>query len=462
MSKQLKQLFLNLLWLGGLAGLAVVVILMLRNTRPPRPAQAPEPTPVPLSTATPTASVPAVRFDSPIATPTPAVTETSEATPPSPPIETPLPPPTRPVPPTPLPGDEPIRIQDAPTGEAILYATYRRVAAEMVIGTTHMAPLGSGQAPVAPIPISFPVDFEPIVYSTSPDGRYVLLLELNFPGGIPSIFDRQTNEVKPLFDDYPWVGGISFDWSVDSKKIVFWAIGVGLWLIDVETTEETLLTVPPGSVQRASISPSGQQVAFIAARERPHEALWVVEASGGDPQWVLDIHGPTINPGWSTEGILYFGRALDEVQAMDKTKGKPPDVGMLWATDTEGKERRSFDAPFVFGLSFEPRLSPDRRQLAFTGLAADEVYDCREAEELRACLAPFMSIYILDLPSGQTTNLGQGINPAWSPDGKRLAFVSYRTGTSEVWLMNTDGTGLRQLTHDGLSKENAFWLKARE
>ena len=36
--------------------------------------------------------------------------------------------------------------------------------------------------------------------------------------------------------------------------------------------------------------------------------------------------------------------------------------------------------------------------------------------------------------------------PRWSPDGKRIAFSSRRSGDFELWLINRDGSGLRQLT----------------
>ena len=36
--------------------------------------------------------------------------------------------------------------------------------------------------------------------------------------------------------------------------------------------------------------------------------------------------------------------------------------------------------------------------------------------------------------------------PAWSPDGRKILFVSNRGGNGEVYVMNADGTGLRKLT----------------
>lgn len=38
------------------------------------------------------------------------------------------------------------------------------------------------------------------------------------------------------------------------------------------------------------------------------------------------------------------------------------------------------------------------------------------------------------------------LNPVWSPDGKRITFVSNRSGNWDIWMMNADGTGLKPLT----------------
>jgi len=38
-----------------------------------------------------------------------------------------------------------------------------------------------------------------------------------------------------------------------------------------------------------------------------------------------------------------------------------------------------------------------------------------------------------------------GMNPTWSPDGKRIAFVTTRSGHAEIYLMNADGTEQKRL-----------------
>lgn len=59
-------------------------------------------------------------------------------------------------------------------------------------------------------------------------------------------------------------------------------------------------------------------------------------------------------------------------------------------------------------------------------------------------------LYLLALDSGQIKRLTDDLDydgaPSWSPDGKQIAFESYRGGDLDIWLMNADGTGLTNLT----------------
>jgi Tol biopolymer transport system component len=69
--------------------------------------------------------------------------------------------------------------------------------------------------------------------------------------------------------------------------------------------------------------------------------------------------------------------------------------------------------------------------------------------------------YALDLATGSTTRL-PGDTGGWtefdaSPDGTELAFTSNATGTSQVQVMNVDGTGVRTVTHDPAGADYAAW-----
>ena len=61
-------------------------------------------------------------------------------------------------------------------------------------------------------------------------------------------------------------------------------------------------------------------------------------------------------------------------------------------------------------------------------------------------------IWVLDVNTGSATRLNAHATPyldetpSWFPDGNRIAFQSDRSGRMEVWVMNADGTGARQVT----------------
>ena len=49
------------------------------------------------------------------------------------------------------------------------------------------------------------------------------------------------------------------------------------------------------------------------------------------------------------------------------------------------------------------------------------------------------------------------IEPSWSPTGRSIAFISYRDGDGELYTMRPNGSGIRQLTFDGLGYEFPDW-----
>jgi hypothetical protein len=100
----------------------------------------------------------------------------------------------------------------------------------------------TGLAVGAATTLPLPTDISLIFDSVSPNGRYVLLLQPNEPGGTPYIFDMNTSEFRPLLQEYMQHGGRSFGWHPDGRQVLFWSLDVAMWLVDAETGEYTVLS----------------------------------------------------------------------------------------------------------------------------------------------------------------------------------------------------------------------------
>jgi TolB protein len=100
------------------------------------------------------------------------------------------------------------------------------------------------------------------------------------------------------------------------------------------------------------------------------------------------------------------------------------------------------------GDAVNPSWSPDGQHIAFSWTRG---YDPGN-----------YNIFIMDVATRKymqlTHGAGRNENPSWAPDGRHLVFSSNRTGSTQIWTMLADGTGLRQLTTQGRN-ENPVWSK---
>ena len=70
------------------------------------------------------------------------------------------------------------------------------------------------------------------------------------------------------------------------------------------------------------------------------------------------------------------------------------------------------------------------------------------------------NIWLVPTTSGaavQLTQSGHDSSPAWSPDGKMIAFLSSRSGDSQVYLLSMEGGEAKQLTHLSTGADIVKW-----
>jgi len=104
-------------------------------------------------------------------------------------------------------------------------------------------------------------------------------------------------------------------------------------------------------------------------------------------------------------------------------------------------QKKPFDVPALLKLAriSDPQLSPDGRTVALVA----------ETPDVEANTRP-RHIYLVPAAGGEARRIAtegsSNERPRWSPDSRRLAFVSNRSGSSQIWIMDSDGKNPRQVT----------------
>ena len=109
--------------------------------------------------------------------------------------------------------------------------------------------------------------------------------------------------------------------------------------------------------------------------------------------------------------------------------------------------------------NFNPAWSPDGRRIALERAPRLP----RQGVSYKPGSAGY-EVYVMNADgSGQQRLRRGGSHPVWSPDGQKLADLSKRGGNRDIWVMNADGSGQRNLTRAAGNRESSpVWSPAQK
>jgi tricorn protease len=295
------------------------------------------------------------------------------------------------------------------------------------------------------------------------------------------------NDVGPMpprggFDD--WVLG----WTRDGKILVRmnrvpWNERMGrYYLVDPKGGLETPMELPEGGT--ASFSPDGKRLAYCpVAREfrtwkrnrgGMAQDVWIYDFASKRSERITDWKGTDNFPMWAGDTI-YFTSDRDRTlnlfayDTKARTTRKVTDFteyDVLWPSlASDGSAIVFLNGGYVWRLD----LATEKASRIPITLATDRAPQGTAWKDVKenvadASLSPSGArvvfeargdLFSVPAKEGATRNLTrtQGVReraPAWSPDGKRIAYLSDVTGEYEIWVRSQDGSGApKRLTTDG-------------
>ena len=220
-------------------------------------------------------------------------------------------------------------------------------------------------------------------------------------------------------------------WSTDGTKLAIVSSGVrnsfavsDIYILDIETMESSIAVTDERWFLNLDWSPDENQFLFSSGKVYENEFyfdIFVIDISGSEMINLTNNPHADYNPVWSPDG--------SKIAFVSVRNG----YSELFMMNADGTVQNSISA-----ISQLPSWIAECKSIY--GPNAQN-----SSEE--------NSEYYLELPYGCMLDN----DPAWSPDGSKIAFVSARDGNKEIYMMNVDGTELKNISNHLADEDDPSW-----
>lgn len=263
----------------------------------------------------------------------------------------------------------------------------------------------------------------------SPDGHRIAFLRRGSGGGVFVLSALGGPERKLAEVRFPSNEGL--DWSPDGKWLAVSdkdnvSDRFSIFLISPEAGERRRLTTPQNTEDDGlpAFSPDGRSIAFVRVRSSVQN-IFVTPISGGKPKQVTSLNSYIAGLSWTADGkeMIFSG--------ISRSSGFT-----LWRVAAVGGEPQTLEQLGI-GNRLDPAVAHRGNRLAYTQVVGTINVWQAPLKHPRAMAGPPIKL----ISSTRTQSGAQ-----YSPDGKKIVFVSDRTGKVELWRCDEDGSNVTQLT----------------